>query len=400
MAKSKRRSAMDIINRAISALCVAVIIFDVGCLGYDYIMRHENRTKNNYYQEAYHKALAESEAIVPPEEATEEPERDELPVENTVNAVPSITAAPAVNPTPVPALRAYVNITSGKLNVRSGPDINSQVIGELQKGQEVIVLNEDNGWYYIAAGRLEGYCKSDYLVIIEIRNEETATPEVESIDEQIVEPETTEYVLQPEFQALYEQNNNLIGWISGGGNLDYPLVWRDNSFYMDHGFDGKKNKNGAIFLDEANAPGLSDDYMLIYGHNMRSGDMFGDLDLYRTHDYLMKNPIFKLHSAWEQEERIYVIFSLFDASMETNYASYIRIRNFPFTSDQIKADFYSELESRSIFKMPVDAVIDDEIIGLVTCSYSEDNGRFLIYARRLRDGETEDNIRALFLNMA
>ena len=142
-----------------------------------------------------------------------------------------------------------------------------------------------------------------------------------------------ERVLQSQFEALYAQNSDLIGWIKMADSVDYPVLYRDNSFYMDHDFYGEYSQAGSIFLDARNGMYMDDSAMLIYGHNMRNGDMFGDLDDYRETKYLCKYPIISLQSAWESQPRQYVLISLFDASMNKSDPSYIRIVRTAFDSD-------------------------------------------------------------------
>lgn len=199
-------------------------------------------------------------------------------------------------------------------------------------------------------------------------------------------------ILQPEFEQLYEANQDIIGWIRVGDCVDYPLVWRDNSYYMTHDFDGNSSNAGSIFLDGRNLPNMSDSAMLIYGHNMKSGAMFGNLDRYRNEDYLRKYPIFTIKSIWEKETRRYVLISLFDASMNRKDSSYIKIVRTSFEDDADKEAFITEMRERSIFKIDLEATADDQLVTLVTCSYSQDNGRFLIVARELRDDETEEKM--------
>lgn len=202
--------------------------------------------------------------------------------------------------------------------------------------------------------------------------------------------------LQSAFEELYAQNSDLIGWIKMADSVDYPVLWRDNSFYMDHDFYGQYSQAGSIFLDARNGVDMNDSAMLIYGHNMRSGEMFGDLDDYRETKYLKKYPVISLQNAWESEPRKYVLISLFDASMNKSDPSYIRIVRTSFESDAEKEGFIEEMRARSIYDIPVEAGAEDQLLTLVTCSYSHDNGRFLLFARRLRDGETEESIQALF----
>lgn len=208
-----------------------------------------------------------------------------------------------------------------------------------------------------------------------------------------------ERVLQSQFEALYAQNSDLIGWIKMADSVDYPVLYRDNSFYMDHDFYGQYSQAGSIFLDARNGMYMDDSAMLIYGHNMRSGEMFGDLDAYRETKYLCKYPIISLQSAWESEPRQYVLISLFDASMNKSDPSYIRIVRTAFETDAEKQAFIDEMRARSIYKIPLEADAGDQLLTLVTCSYSHDNGRFLLFARQLRDDETEESIMEQFKSL-
>jgi len=208
-----------------------------------------------------------------------------------------------------------------------------------------------------------------------------------------VEPE---YVFQEQFADLFHQNDDMIGWISVNENIEYPIVYRDNEFYMNHDFNGKKNQAGWIFLDQRNDMNFTDDNLLIYGHNMRSGSMFGDLDFYRKYNYLAERPVIEIQSIWNSEVKQYVIFSMFDASMNKGDSSYIKITNFNFDTPDAKQDYIDELLSRSLMKLPVDVNANDQLVTLVTCSYSHNNGRFLMFARELREGETEAGMLKLF----
>ena len=208
-----------------------------------------------------------------------------------------------------------------------------------------------------------------------------------------------ERVLQSQFEALYAQNSDLIGWIKMADSVDYPVLYRDNSFYMDHDFYGEYSQAGSIFLDARNGMYMDDSAMLIYGHNMRNGDMFGDLDDYRETKYLCKYPIISLQSAWESQPRQYVLISLFDASMNKSDPSYIRIVRTAFDSDEDKQAFIDEMRARSIYDIPLEADAGDQLLTLVTCSYSHDNGRFLLFARELRDDETEESIMERFQSL-
>ena len=220
--------------------------------------------------------------------------------------------------------------------------------------------------------------------------------QLSAITDQIIVP--AEPVIQDAFLGLLERNDDLVGWIHVNDAIDYPVVWLDddNDFYMNHDFDGNYSDSGWIFLDKRNGSEMLDDHLLIYGHNMRRGDMFGDLDLYREREYVLDNPIIELQSIWDAEPRKYVLVSLFDASMNKSHNTYIKITNFNFETPEAKQEYIDAVCRRSFIDLPCDATSDDQLVTLVTCSYSYPNGRFLVVARELREGETAEQIAELY----
>ena len=79
------------------------------------------------------------------------------------------------------------------------------------------------------------------------------------------------------FRMLRQQNKDITGWLTISGLLDEAVVQRDEVFYMDHDALGKKNINGAIFLDSGISLKTRPYTLILYGHNMKTGAMFGCL---------------------------------------------------------------------------------------------------------------------------
>ena len=91
--------------------------------------------------------------------------------------------------------------------------------------------------------------------------------------------------------GLAEMNPDFVGWISIDGVIDYPVVrGRDNSRYLRVTFSGQRNSSGAIFMDYRNTSGFYDSVCIIYGHNMRDGSMFAQLNRYADPAFLADNP--------------------------------------------------------------------------------------------------------------
>ena len=61
-----------------------------------------------------------------------------------------------------------------------------------------------------------------------------------------------------------------------------------------------------------------------------------------------------------------------------------------------KDAYLQSILNRSLWQSPADASPDDQYLMLVTCSYYQDNGRFMLLCRMLRDDETPETVRELY----
>ena len=198
--------------------------------------------------------------------------------------------------------------------------------------------------------------------------------------------------MQYDFFELYHYNKDIVGWITVGNYLSMPVVYRDNEFYLKHDYYGNPDKAGTLFINEANTIWPADANLLFHGHNMRDGSVFGDLDDYRTAEYLRDNVIVTFRTIYDETEKYYVIFSLFDASMAIGNGNYFDVGYINFDdSDEFKM-YTDQLQRRNYFNMPFDVREGDHMLTLLTCSYSNDNGRFMLFCRELREDETVEGI--------
>ena len=92
---------------------------------------------------------------------------------------------------------------------------------------------------------------------------------------------------ETDFEKLYRINNDLVCILSIPSlDLTYPVVQSaDNVRYLARTFEGQKNPSGCLFLDYENKKDLSDPDIYIYGHNMKTGSMFGSLKKLREEGY-------------------------------------------------------------------------------------------------------------------
>ena len=97
----------------------------------------------------------------------------------------------------------------------------------------------------------------------------------------------------PEPQAAFSQllaaNPETVAYLDAAEGIEFAVVQRDNEYYLTHNFFGEDTPEGTAFLDEGNSIYPLDEHVLIHGHNMRDGSVFGDLDNFRELDFLKNN---------------------------------------------------------------------------------------------------------------
>jgi len=91
---------------------------------------------------------------------------------------------------------------------------------------------------------------------------------------------------------MLQINPDYVCWISiDGTRVDHPVVrGDDNDKYINTSFYGEFNDLGALFMDYRNVAGSLDN-IIIYGHNSRQGEMFGDLHLLRNKQFFDEHRI-------------------------------------------------------------------------------------------------------------
>ncbi|MDL2219411.1 class B sortase [Ruminococcaceae bacterium OttesenSCG-928-O06] len=90
----------------------------------------------------------------------------------------------------------------------------------------------------------------------------------------------------------WEINPDYVGWLQiAGAGVDYPVVQgADNTRYLTTTFEGNHNAAGAIFMDSGNTGGFASRHTILYGHNVKSGSMFGSLKNYLDAAHLAQYP--------------------------------------------------------------------------------------------------------------
>lgn len=192
-----------------------------------------------------------------------------------------------------------------------------------------------------------------------------------------------------DFENLINQNRDIKGWLKiNNTKVNYPVYQcNDNDFYINHDMNKKTSRYGALFIDAENRIGVLENSknLIIYGHSMRDGAMFGELKKYLNYDFYKENPTFEFTSLYREGK--YKVFSVFVTNTlpEHDNGEVFNYRQSNFANEEEFKVFIEELRKRSVINTDVDVTYDDEIITLSTCAYDFDEARLVVVARRVRD---------------
>jgi sortase B len=196
--------------------------------------------------------------------------------------------------------------------------------------------------------------------------------------------ENIELTVLEEYQTLYNKNKKMVGWIKiEDTEIDYPVMQTvNNEYYMDHNFNQEYDRNGSLFLDKDCDIVHRNTNLIIYGHHMKSGKMFGGLNKYSSQEYCKEHPNIQFDTIYERGtyEVMYVFRSRIYNEDEVVFKYY------QFLDAASAQEFNSnmqEMAALSLYDTGVTASYGDQLLTLSTCDYSEEDGRFVVVAKRV-----------------
>lgn len=194
-------------------------------------------------------------------------------------------------------------------------------------------------------------------------------------------------------KGMLDINSDYKGWLTiYGTQISEPVVQGEtNETYLRTNINGEHAEAGTLFLDETTD--LSQDgNLIIYGHKMNDGTMFGTLDKFEDEEFFDNNGTV----CWESEKgkEYYQIFALLVLPGYSTAPDFIDLQAWNNVLDEEQtADMLNTIADRaSIFRGESFNLEKDKYIFLVTCDYSINNGRLVLVGRRLsKKSETEES---------
>lgn len=212
-----------------------------------------------------------------------------------------------------------------------------------------------------------------------LKNDDTADAQLE---EETAKTVSKSVVDLESLNDLHGQNSDLAGWlIVQGTDISYPVMQcEDDEYYLSHNFYKKKDKYGCLYVKsnaDLHTPGTN---FIVYGHNMKDGSMFGQLDQYKSESFYMDHC--QISFATLNEERRYEVMAVFEVQIEeTSDFKYYQF--YQAETEEEFLDFYENVRKLALYDTKVTAEFGDTFLTLSTCSDYGKNGRLVVVAKRL-----------------
>ena len=202
-----------------------------------------------------------------------------------------------------------------------------------------------------------------------------------------------------QYRSYYQENHDIIGWLSiEDSTINSPVMQtlEDEQYYLHRDYYGNESEEGTLFVSANSDYGIGyadDGYedgvtpstnILIYGHNMQNGSMFGTLLQYADESYGSAHSIITFNTLYET--RTYQVMAAFySAYYDESYGDDIfRYLNFfdAFSEEEFTY-WYDNVMDLALYDTGVSASYGDEFITLSTCSSHTEDGRFAVVAKRI-----------------
>ena len=173
---------------------------------------------------------------------------------------------------------------------------------------------------------------------------------------------------------LKELNPDYVFWLEiPDTEIDYPVVQRDNEYYLKRDFFGEKNKHGTIFLDERCE--VTGDFLLLHGHNMKDGTMFGSLRDFKKKDFASEHSELVI-SMDKRDIHLEVVAA---ALVDLYDAERFVYEQLPETEEEAQA-YFTELWSHALWCGEINWEPGQRVVLLSTCDYGSEEERFVVFA--------------------
>lgn len=221
---------------------------------------------------------------------------------------------------------------------------------------------------------------SSYFIYKNLKEDKEQENLFEELENQILVDENSseDNLLSVDLKSLYDENNDIVGWISiDETEFSYPVMQTKNKpdYYLRRNFYKEYSKWGTPYLEEECNIETSNN-LIIYGHHIVGNKMFGFLENYTNKEFYLSHKIINFYTLETSSK--YEIFSVFKTTTKSSFKYY------EYTScinQEEQQSYIDNCIKYSIYENDLEINCGDKFITLSTCDYSKHNGRLVVVAK-------------------
>lgn len=186
-----------------------------------------------------------------------------------------------------------------------------------------------------------------------------------------------------QIQALMATNPDTIGWLRiDGTSLDNVVMYAPDTpeKYLHMDFYGKWSYRGTLYVAEGCDVQTADN-ILVYGHHMKDGSMFGSLIEYKDPAFRVAHPVVQFDTIYASHS--YEIVAAIETEIPPDGADTFRYYECIGTDTEQFAQYCAFIEQNRCYDTGITIQPGDRLLTLSTCAYHTENGRFLVVARQI-----------------
>ena len=213
--------------------------------------------------------------------------------------------------------------------------------------------------------------------VFESLEEEVALPEPSLSPTSNSDDENQQEVVLHDSAALTSTNSDYVGWLSIPGTvINYPVMFSPSEpeRYLHLDYYKQYSYSGTPFLDARCDP--NEGNLIIYGHNMINGTMFGSLKSYRNENYLNSHKTIFLELS--DGVHMFEIMSAVTLEKDDPWYSFLHA-----SSADEEAAWSRDLQSKHGIHTGTVASRTERLLTLSTCTGNRRTERMIVVAKEI-----------------
>ena len=191
----------------------------------------------------------------------------------------------------------------------------------------------------------------------------------------------------PDMAKIRQEYPEIIGKLVIPGVLEEWIMYRNNTYYLNHNYRGTSAEGGAVFMDSACTLETPPENLHLRASGSAPGKTFHALWQYKTGGMSFLYNAEVAHVTTLYEEVAYLLLAVIETSGDPTQFDYFNYTSYPtFATDEEMLEFVELAKQHSIYNLPTDIQPGDRLLTLstVTGTGSEQSTNLVLIFRSMR----------------